>query len=326
MKPVVVAYSRVRKVAQDKLREKVDLRYYPYGTNFSNENFKKDLQIADGYIGLEKKVDEEFLSYAPHLKVASNVSVGYDNFDLEAMTKRGVMATNTPGVLDDTVADAIFGMMLAAARRISELDRYVKDGEWKTSLPDEKFGVDVHHRTLGIIGAGRIGEKIAKRAHLGFDMPILYHNRSRKKSLEEAYGATYCSLHDLLTKSDFVCLMTPSTPETRNLMGEKEFRIMKKSAIFVNGSRGATVDEDALVKALKEGEILGAALDVYKEEPIPPNHPLLTFPNVVTTPHLGSSTFVTEDNMSLLAAENVLAALAGKRPPNLLNEEVWEKK
>ncbi|WP_240376911.1 2-hydroxyacid dehydrogenase [Bacillus piscicola] len=327
MKKKVVAYSRVRKPAQEKLTEKFDLRVYPYGTELTDENFKKDLQDAEGYIGLEKNIDDEFLRHAPNLKIVSNVSVGYDNFDMEAITKHGVMATNTPDILNDTVADAIFGLLIATARRIPELDRYVKNGEWTESLPDEKFGIDVHHKTLGIIGAGRIGQVIGKRAHFGFDMDILYHNRSRKPEMEEKLNATYCEqLDDLLEASDYVCLMTPSTPETRHLMSSDQFKKMKKTAIFINGSRGATVDEAALAEALQTGEILAAGLDVFEEEPTSPDNPLLKLDNVVTTPHIGSSTDETEDNMSLLAADNVTAALEGKRPPNLLNEEVWEGK
>ncbi|WP_091659806.1 2-hydroxyacid dehydrogenase [Alteribacillus iranensis] len=326
MKQKVVAYSRVRKPARELLSEKFDLRHYPYGTDVTDENFKKDLQEAVGYIGLEKTVDDEFLKHAPNVKVVSNVSVGYDNFDIEAITKHGVMATNTPGILDDTVADAIFGLVLATARRIPELDRYVKEGDWTEALPDERFGVDVHHKTLGVIGAGRIGQAIAKRGRFGFDMDILYHNRSQKPDFEEKMDAVYCAeLDELLEKSDYVCLMTPATPETQNLMSTEQFKKMKDTAIFINGSRGATVDEDALVEALTNGDILAAGLDVFKEEPVSADHPLLRLENVVTTPHIGSSTGETEDNMSILAAENLIAAVEGKRPPNLINEEVWKK-
>ncbi|MGY4688665.1 2-hydroxyacid dehydrogenase [Salibacterium sp. K-3] len=326
MSQKVIAYGRVREKAQQKLRETYDLHVFSGKEDVSDETFAGALAEADGLIGLGIQADDRLLRHAPNLKVISNVSVGYDNLDLNALTRHGVAATNTPEVLNDTTADAIFGLLLATARRIPELDRFVKEGQWEQQgeLPDEKFGYDVHHRKLGIIGMGRIGEAIAKRAHFGFDMDILYHNRSRKPDVEETYEASYCSMEELLAESDFVCLMTPLTPETKHMMGKKQFQQMKKDAIFINGSRGATVEEEALVEALGSGEILAAGLDVYQEEPIPADHPLLQLENVVTTPHIGSSTGETEDQMSLLAAENVDAVLSGRYPPNLLNPEVMD--
>ncbi|WP_093334690.1 2-hydroxyacid dehydrogenase [Salibacterium halotolerans] len=322
----VITYGRVREKAQKKLREHYDLHVFSGQEDVSDASFADALAEAEALIGLRIPADDRLLARTPHLKVVSNVSVGYDNLDLEALTRHGVAATNTPDVLNDTTADAIFGLMLATARRIPELDRFVKAGEWEREgdLPEEKFGTDVHHRKLGIIGMGRIGEAIAKRAHFGFDMEILYHNRSPKPEVEETYDASYCSLEELLAEADIVCLMTPLTPETRGFIGREQFQQMKQGAIFINGSRGATVDEGALIQALETGEILAAGLDVYQQEPVPADHPLLQLTNVVTTPHIGSSTGETEDNMSLLAAENVEAALEGKRPPNLLNPEVWE--
>ncbi|RSL32125.1 D-glycerate dehydrogenase [Salibacterium salarium] len=322
MKKKVIAYGRVREKAQEKLREKYDLQYFSGEEDLSDENFKQALQEAEGIVGLGIQADETFLDHAPHLKVISTVSVGYDNLHLEEMTKRGVAGTNTPGVLNDTTADAIFGLLLATARRIPELDRYVKQGEWTEGLPESKFGYDVHHRTLGIIGMGRIGEAIAKRGHFGFDMDILYHNRSRKPGLEETYNAGFRELNDLLAESDFVCLMTPLTPETRHLMGRDQFAHMKNSSIFINGSRGDTVDETALVEALENGDIRSAGLDVFQEEPVSPDHPLVKMDRVVTLPHIGSATGETEDKMSLLAAENLDAVLEGNEPPNLLNKKV----
>ncbi|MDQ0298011.1 gluconate 2-dehydrogenase [Salibacterium salarium] len=322
MKKKVIAYGRVREKAQEKLRKAYDLQYFSGEEDLTDETFKQALREAEGIIGLGIQVDETFLNHAPHLKVISNVSVGYDNLNLDEMTKRGIAGTNTPGVLNDTTADAIFGLLLATARRIPELDRYVKQGDWTAGLPESKFGYDVHHRKLGIIGMGRIGEAIAKRGHFGFDMEILYHNRSRKPELEAEYAAEYRELNDLLAESDFVCLMTPLTPETRRLMGHEQFARMKKSAIFINGSRGDTVDETALVEALQNGEIRSAGLDVFQEEPVSSNHPLLNMNQVVTLPHIGSATGATEDEMSLLAAENLDAVLSDKRPPNLLNEKI----
>jgi glyoxylate/hydroxypyruvate/2-ketogluconate reductase len=202
------------------------------------------------------------------------------------------------------------------------LDHFVKSGNWQGHLTTAEYAIDVHHKTLGIIGMGKIGSAIAKRAHLGFDMDILYHNRNRNLEAEETYNATYCDLDTLLKESDFVCLMTPLTPETENLIGEREFKLMKKSCIFVNGSRGKTVDEAALIEALNNKEIHGAALDVYQIEPVKKDNPLLQFPNVVTTPHIGSSTYETELKMAELAVENLLAGLTGKLPKNLINPEV----
>ncbi|MFD2705830.1 2-hydroxyacid dehydrogenase [Salibacterium lacus] len=326
MKKKVIAYGRVREKAKRKLRENYELHVFSGKEEVSDETFAGVLAEAEGIVGLGIQADDGFLRHAPNLKVVSNVSVGYDNLDLEALTEHGVAATNTPEVLNDTTADAVFGLILSTARRIPELDRFVKKGEWEQEgdLPEDKFGSDVHHRKLGIIGMGRIGEAIAKRAHFGFDMEILYHNRSRKPEVEKTYDASYCTLDELLSEADVVCLMTPLTPETEGLMGRSEFQQMKQDAIFINGSRGGAVKEDALVEALKHGDILAAGLDVYQQEPLPADHPLLQLPHVVTTPHIGSSTGATEDKMSLLAAENADAALQGQRPPNLLNPEVWE--
>src|SRR5699024_8375605 len=242
----------------------------------TDPDFLHHLKNTDGIMGLELQVDKELLDHAPQLKVVSNVSVGYNNLDVEELTKRGILATNTPGVLDDTVADTIFGILMATARRIPELDLYVKSGNWKNAVAGpEYYGTDVHHKTLGIIGMGRIGQAIAKRGHFGFDMDILYHNRSRKPEAEEKYHATYCSLDELLHHSDFVCLMTPLTPETEGMIGKREFELMKKSAIFINGSRGKTIVEKELIEALQDGDIAAAGLDVFEQEPVQPDNPLL---------------------------------------------------
>lgn len=317
-KPLVAAYNRVSREAREKLAETCEVRYFEQSETLEDPVFRETMAEAAAIIGIEYEVDETFLEKAPHLRIAANVSVGYDNLDLEALKARGVYASNTPEVLNDTTADAIFGLLLAAARRIPETDRYVKDGRWQNTLPDEYFGVDVHHRTLGIIGMGRIGEAIAKRARFGFDMDVLYYNRSQKREAEEKYGASWTALEPLLEQSDFVCTMTPLTKETYHLMDEAAFRRMKSSAIFINGSRGGVVDEEALVKALQNRWIRSAGVDVFSEEPVPSDHPLLTFPHVVTLPHIGSFTEENENNMSLRAAENVLQVLNGKKPQDQL--------
>ncbi len=261
------------------------------------------------------RIDEELLNHAPHLKVISNVSVGYNNFDVEAMKKRNIIGTNTPHVLDETVADLAFALILSTARRITELDRFIKAGSWKpTTNYLEIYGKDVHSTTLGIIGMGRIGEAIARRAKFGFNMDVLYYNRNRKPEAEEKYGAEFCDLTSLLTRADYIVLMTPLTPETYQIIGEKEFELMKKSAVFINVSRGQTVDEQALIHALQNGEILGAGLDVFETEPVNLNNPLLQMSNVVMVPHIGSATARTEAAMAMRAAENLVAVLTGKEP------------
>lgn len=326
MQKKIIGYNRLPKEIFEDLQKHFDVEYFESIDPKTDPNFLQSLKTAEGIIGLSLQVDKELLDNAPKLKIVSNISTGYNNLDIEEMTKRHIMATNTPGVLEDTTADAIFGILIAAARRIAELDAYVKQKRWKHELKEHQYGIDVHHKKLGIIGLGKIGSLIAKRGALGFDMDILYYNRTRNIDAERKFKASYCdNLEPLLKSSDFVCLMTPLTEETYHMIGEKEFKKMKSTAIFVNGSRGSTVDEQALIQALINKEIRGAALDVYKEEPINENNPLLHMTNVVTTPHLGSSTIKTEREMALLAAKNIKKGLNGERPPSLINEEVWDK-
>lgn len=279
-------------------------------------------EVADcqGVMLAGHKIDDEFLNMAPQLKVVCNVTVGYNNFDIQAMKKRNILGTNTPGVVDNSTADLVFALILATARKIPQLDHYIKSGHWLEEFSVEFYGTDVHHTTIGIIGMGRIGEVIAKRATFGFDMDVIYHNRSRNYKAEEYVGAKYCTLEQLLAVSDFVVLMTPLTEETRHLMGEAQFRLMKKSAIFINASRGGTVDQTALVKALREGWITGAGLDVFETEPIHIHDPLLQLSNVVTVPHIGTATRKTSFDMAMLAANNLATALQGKQPPNIVKE------
>ncbi len=319
MKKIIVynpIYSDLLKILQ-KHFQVVEL------TNVENPEFIHELKDAHGIIGSGLKVDRTLLDEAPNLEIICNISVGYDNLDMEAVNARGIMATNTPDVLTDSTADTIFGLLLATARRITELDQYVKSGQWTGKIGEDLYGVDIHHKTLGIIGMGRIGKAIAERAHFGFKMKILYHNRSRKLNAEEQLQAEYVSLQKLLQQSDFVCLMAPLSPETVQLIGKQEFSLMKKTAIFVNGARGQMVDEDALVEALKKREICAAGLDVYEKEPVEPNNPLLYMKNVVTLPHIGSATLETRYKMAKLAAENLIKGLQGEIPPSLINKEVF---
>ncbi len=280
---------------------------YPVPRDILLEKAKR----SDGlYVMLSDRIDRELIDAAPHLKVVSTLAVGYDNIDVEACKKRGIVVTNTPDVLTDATADLAFGLLMAAGRRFVEANRVLMNGEWKTWSPYFMAGQRIHGATIGIIGMGRIGEAVAKRAS-GFDMRILYHNRSRKVEAEETYGATYCSLPDLLCESDYVVLLTPLTEETKGLMGAEQFAMMKSTAVFINASRGATVDEVALYQALKQETIWAAGLDVFQQEPIPTDHPLLSLPNVVALPHIGSATYETRDRMAMLVAQNLVAVLSG---------------
>ncbi|MFA9422763.1 MAG: 2-hydroxyacid dehydrogenase [Sedimentibacter sp.] len=286
----------------------------------SYEGLLDKIHGIEGLLVCGTKIDKNLLDHAPNLKVVSNVSVGYNNFDIEAMKERNVIGTNTPGVLNETVADLIFGLMLSCARKIPELNSYVKDGKWDAVDNELYFGKDVHHATLGIVGMGRIGQDVARRAKLGFNMDVLYYNRTRKYEVEESLGVQYSDFDGLLKKSDFVLVMTPLNDETYHLIDEAQFNLMKNDAIFINASRGATVNEKALIKALEEGQILGAGLDVFEKEPINKDNPLLKLPNAVLMPHVGSATEKTRNDMAMLAAENMVKALRGEVPPNIVHE------
>jgi gluconate 2-dehydrogenase len=318
LKQKVVVYKKVPEDVLTFLSEKFEVIYFKNLEDRKDAHFLQELHTAHGLLGSSLKIDKELLDHAPNLKIVSNISVGYDNLDIEELNKRGIQATNTPGVLVDTTADTIFGLLLATARRMPELDFYVKSGKWNGTKNEDLFGVDVHHKILGIIGMGSIGKAIAKRAHFGFDMDILYHNRSRNEQVEKEFNAVYCEVDELLKTADFVCLMTPHTPETDKMIGEREFHLMKDTAIFINGSRGKNVDEAALIFALQNQQILAAGLDVYETEPINKDHPLLKLQNVVTLPHIGSATKETRVKMAELAAENLAEGLAGKVPLNLI--------
>lgn len=246
------------------------------------------------------------------LRVIANMAVGYDNIDVEAAGERGIVVTNTPGVLDETTADVAFMLVLAAARRLGEGERLLRAGKWEWWGPKQLRGLDVWGKRLGIVGMGRIGRAVARRGR-GFGMEILYHNRSRKEDAENELGARYLDLDDLLRESDFVSIHTPLTDETRHLISERELGLMRETAVLVNTSRGPVVDEGALAAALAEGRIFAAGLDVYEEEP--KVHPeLLELENVVLAPHVGSATIDTRDKMATLAAENLAGVLRGEEP------------
>jgi glyoxylate reductase len=277
---------------------------------------------ADGLLCLlTDRVDRELLERAPRLKVVANMAVGYDNVDVPACTARGVVVTNTPGVLTETTADLAWALLMSAARRVVEADRFTREGKWKTWGPMLLLGQDVHHATLGIVGLGRIGAEVAKRGR-GFDMRLLYNSRTRKPELERELGVEHVSLEDLLRQSDFVSLHTPLTPETQGLIGARELALMKPTAFLINTARGSVVDQKALYLALRERRIAGAGLDVFEVEPIPPDDPLLVLENVVVLPHIASASTATRGRMARMAAENCLAVLSGRRPANPINPEV----
>ena len=252
-----------------------------------------------------------------NLRIIANMAVGYDNIDVEAAGERGVVVTNTPGVLDETTADVAFMLLLAAARRLGEGERLLRAGKWEWWGPKQLMGRDVWGKRLGIIGFGRIGQALARRAK-GFGMDILYHNRSRREEAEQEIGARYLELDELLKTADFISIHIPLTPETKHLIGAHELRKMKPEAVLVNTSRGAVVDEAALAYALADRRIFAAGLDVYEEEP--EVHPrLLELENVVLAPHIGSASVETRDKMAVLAAENIVAVLSGEEPKTPVN-------
>lgn len=266
--------------------------------------------------------NEETLRLAPKLRIAANTAVGYDNVDVAAATAHGVIVTNTPDVLTDTTADLAFSLLVTAARRIGESERFVRAGRWGSPRSSGGLlGRDVHHATLGIVGLGRIGSEVAHRG-MGFHMKVIYHDAFRREDLERQLGYRFVDLDTLLRESDFVSLHVSLSPETRHLIGEAELGKMKPTAILVNASRGGVVDEQALIAALREGKLAGAGLDVFEKEPVDPDNPLLSMENVVVTPHIGSATLATREAMSRLAVDNVVAVLQGKPPLTPVNPEV----
>lgn len=288
------------------------------------EVLRKEAKYADGLITmLTDQVDRSLLEQALSLRVVANLAVGYDNIDVKAATDQGIAVCNTPDVLTDTTADLVFALLMAAARRLIEAADYIKDGKWNNWSPLLLAGNDVHHKTIGIVGMGRIGETVAKRA-TGFDMNILYYNRSRKPETEKALGATYVAFEKLLEQADFVVCLTPFTPETEKMFDKKAFEQMKSSAVFINASRGQVVNEEALEDALKKGEIAAAGLDVFQNEPIRADHPLVQLKNVVALPHIGSASYETRLAMIDLACRNTIKMLNEESPEAIINGQVLE--
>ncbi|MFQ5696493.1 MAG: 2-hydroxyacid dehydrogenase [Terriglobia bacterium] len=289
----------------------------------SKQKLMARLEDKDALIcQLTQQVDAEVLAAAARLRIVANVAVGYDNIDVAAATARGIAVTNTPDVLDDTTADFTWALLLAVARRVPEADRMARSGAWKGWDLLHLLGSDVHGKTLGILGLGRIGRRVAERAR-GFRMRLLYHDARRAAAeVEQALGIAWTTKEELLEESDFLSLHVPLLPETRHLIGRQELRAMKPTAFLINASRGPVVDEAALAEALERGDVAGAALDVFEKEPT--IHPaLVALPNVVLAPHIASASVETRTRMAVMAAENVAAMLEGRRPPNVVNPEVF---
>jgi glyoxylate/hydroxypyruvate/2-ketogluconate reductase len=321
MKLKVFIAKPIPKEVEEYISRYCDYKIWDQQDPIPKDILLKEVAEVDGLLTPKGVITREFLEKAPKLKIVSNIAVGYDAFDLIAMKERGVIGTHTPYVLDEAVADLAFGLILAASRRITEFHNLVRAGEWK-QLRDsaEWYGQDVHHTTIGIIGMGRIGEKIARRAALGFEMNVLYNSTRKKSELEEKYGMVYSEINPLLERSDIVLVMLPLKDSTYHFIGEEQFRLMKSNAIFINCSRGQVVDETALIKALQEGQIRGAGLDVFEVEPVADENPLLKMDNVVVLPHIGSATQKTRFDMAMKAAENLVAGLTGKVPENVVPE------
>jgi len=308
------------------VRQCCDTRVWEGEVPPPREVMMREVAEVDGLLALlTDRIDAEVMDAGKRLRVISNYAVGYDNIDVPAATQRGIVVGNTPGVLTETTADLAFSLLMAAARRIAEGDRYTRAGKWQTWGPKLFLGYDLHHATLGLVGMGRIGSEMAKRAN-GFDMRVLYYDPVRRQDLEGSLGVIYVSFDTLLRESDFISLHTPLTEQTRHLIGAPELAKMKRTAILVNSSRGPVVDQQALYEALRDGVIAGAGLDVFEVEPIPQHDPLLTLDNVTVVPHVGSASHATRDKMARMAAENLIAGLQGKLPPNCVNPEAWQQK
>jgi len=320
-----------RKIPQeglDMLTERFDVSVWPSEHPPSKEEIVENAKNCQGLITLlSDPIDADIIGQLPNLKIIAQYAVGYDNIDVKEATRRGIIVTNTPGVLTETTADLAWSLIMSTARRIVEADRYVRRGNWNVAWgPELLLGADIHSATIGIVGMGRIGQAVAKRTQ-GFNMRVLYHSRSHNEEIaevEKLVGAQSTNLDTLLRESDIVSLHVPFTSETQHLIGERELRMMKKGSILVNTSRGQIVDQDALYRALASGHLGGAGLDVFREEPIPKDSPLISLPNVVLVPHIGSASKNTRATMAIMCAKNIIAALNGEKLPNIVNPEAFE--
>ena len=320
-KPRVLASRPLFPAAQQILSAHCEMEYWKQPERISKDELFRRIKDKEGLICLlTEQVNEELLRVAPKLRIVANVAVGFDNIDLQACTKRGVVATNTPGVLDETTADFAWTLMMAVARRLGEGEALARSGNWKGWDLDQLVGTDVYGKTLGIVGFGRIGRAVARRA-AGFQIKVIYSDAVRApQEVEKELKAEYRDFNALLAEADFVSVHVPLLAETRGLFDASRFHRMKPTAFLINTSRGPVVAEAALVHALESGKIAGAALDVYENEPF--IHPGLKRPNVVLAPHLASASLETRTKMACIAAENVAAFFTGQRPPNTLNPDV----
>jgi glyoxylate reductase len=323
-KPKVYSTHPLFEDARKILDANCDIQYWSEAERPPREEVLRRVKDREGLVCLlTEKINEEFLRAAPKLRVVANAAVGFDNIDVDACTKRGVVATNTPGVLDETTADFAWTLLMAVARRLSEGELLARSGNWKGWNLDQLCGADVWGKTLGIVGFGRIGRAVARRAS-GFQMKVIYSDAVRASAdVENSVNAEFRDMNSLLAESDFISLHVPLLPETRALFDAPKFYRMKPTAFLINTSRGPVVDEAALVAALENRKIAGAALDVFENEPF--IHPGLKRPNVVLTPHLASASLETRSKMAVIAANNVIAIFKGQRPPNMLNPEIFKK-
>ncbi len=322
MKKNVFVFSRLSPEHQQRLRQNFNVSVLDPAGDIAAQ-YAAALPEAHGLLGVGRRFGRAELERAACLEVVSSISVGYDNYDLDYLNQRGILLTNTPDVLTETTADLGFTLLMAAARRVPELDAWVKAGHWQAPVGPAQFGSDVHGKTLGILGLGNIGAAIARRGRFGFNMNVLYSGNSRKPALEAELGARFCAFDELLGAADFVVLVVPLSEQTRHLIGRRELALMKPGAILVNVARGPVVDEPALVEALQSGQLRAAGMDVYEQEPLRES-PLFALPNVVTLPHVGSATLETRLAMAELALDNLERALLGGTPRCMVNPQVRE--
>lgn len=321
----ILVFREINQEQLDALREEFHVDYLPGVSHTEDPAFVDALSRAHGLVGSSLKITSSLLDRAPNLEAIASISVGYDNYPLDELTRRGILLCNTPDVLTETTADTGFLLIMSTARRAVELAELVKQGNWKESIGKPLYGSDVHGKTLGMVGMGRIGAAVARRGALGFGMKILYTKASPKPELERELGAQRRELEELLEQADFVCVTMPLSRETEKLFGAAEFQRMKPGAIFVNLARGKVVDEAAMIAALQDGTLHAAGLDVYEQEPLPADSPLPHMANVVALPHIGSATHETRTAMAQRAVDNIRLALQGERPLSPVNDEVLKR-
>ena len=319
-RPKVYLTREVHPSVLTRLSEVCETRSWAGPGRCPADQLEKEVAEVDAVLGTDRWT-AALMDKAPRLRIIALTAVGFDSVDLPAATERGIIVTNTAGSLTDTVADLVFALILAAARRVCEMDRWVRAGQWQGAAP---MALDVHHKTLGIVGFGRIGTAVAERAR-GFQMQVLYHDVVRRQDLEKQFGYQFLDLESLLSRSDFITIHTALTTQTKGMIGEAQLGTMKRTAFLINTSRGPVVDERALIKALQQGRLAGAGLDVFEKEPVDPENPLLKMENVVLLPHVGSATEATRRAMVDLAAENALAVLQGKPPLTPVNPDVLSR-